>query len=264
MTTSTLLVDGDIILYKVCWAVQTEVEWANNELTSYSDMQELKDTFEADLKNLLEKAGCDKYIICLSDHENNFRKKIYSLYKANRKSIRKPLGYKKLEDYVILNHCCIGYPTLEADDVIGIEMTRLPTDTVAGYTFVTPSNGRRISASIDKDMLTIPGEHYNMDSEEFVVISEKQADYNFYTQVLTGDTVDNYKGCPGVGPKKAADILKQTDYGENWWECIVMAFQKAGLTEEDALLQARMARILRAEDYKLNELEIKLWEPLRA
>ena len=52
MTTSTLLVDGDVILYKVCWAVQKEVEWENNELTSYSDMKELKETFEADLKNL--------------------------------------------------------------------------------------------------------------------------------------------------------------------------------------------------------------------
>jgi DNA polymerase-1 len=249
MTTSTLLVDGDVILYKVCWAVQKEVEWENNELTSYSDMKELKETFEADLKNLLEKAGCDKYIICLSDHENNFRKKIYSLYKANRKSVRKPLGYKKLEEYVIINHCCRAYDTLEADDVIGIEMTRLPM------------HGRRVSASIDKDMLTIPGEHYNMDSGTCITVSETQADYNFYTQVLTGDTVDNYKGCPGVGPKKAADIFSQTTNGQTWWDCIATAFEKAGLTEEHALQQARMARILRAEDYKLNEQEVILWEP---
>lgn len=32
-----------------------------------------------------------------------------------------------------------------------------------------------------------------------------------------------------------------------------------GMTKEDALLNARMARILRAEDYDFKKKEVKLW-----
>ena len=79
----------------------------------------------------------------------------------------------------------------------------------------------------------------------------------FYTQVLTGDSTDNYPGCPGIGPKKAADILNK----ELSWTSVVNAYLKAGLTEEDALLQARMARILQASDWNSKQQEPILWTP---
>ena len=44
---------------------------------------------------------------------------------------------------------------------------------------------------------------------------------------------------------------------------MLTAFHKAGLTEEDALVQARVARILRADDYNFKNGEITLWEPSR-
>jgi DNA polymerase-1 len=42
---------------------------------------------------------------------------------------------------------------------------------------------------------------------------------------------------------------------------VVDAYLKAGLTEEDALMNARMARILRAEDWDFENNEVKLWTP---
>jgi hypothetical protein len=45
------------------------------------------------------------------------------------------------------------------------------------------------------------------------------------------------------------------------WDTVVEAYEKAGLTEDDALVTARLARILRAEDY--DGVNIKLWEPKR-
>ena len=44
-------------------------------------------------------------------------------------------------------------------------------------------------------------------------------------------------------------------------DTVVEAYEKAGLTEDDALVTARLARILRAEDY--DGVNIKLWEPKR-
>ena len=133
----------------------------------------------------------------------------------------------------------------EADDALGI----LATD---------GSYSRNVIVSIDKDMLTIPCEYFNMDTEVTETVVESVADYMHLYQTLVGDPTDNYKGCPGVGPKKAAEILKKPT-----WDSVLSAFHKVGLTEEDALVQARVAKILRADDYDFKREEVRLWEPSR-
>ena len=37
-----LLIDGDILTYKTCWAVQTEVGWDDGILTTATNLSELK------------------------------------------------------------------------------------------------------------------------------------------------------------------------------------------------------------------------------
>ena len=133
---------------------------------------------------------------------------------------------------------------LEADDTLGILATN-------------GEYSRNIIVSVDKDMLTIPCEYYNMDKEVTETVDTKLADYMHLYQTLVGDSTDNYKGCPGVGPKKAADILKIPS-----WSRVVTAIKQAGLTEEDALVQARVARILRANEYNFETGEVISWEPL--
>ena len=134
---------------------------------------------------------------------------------------------------------------LEADDVIGIYMTR-------------PNNTTKIAVSTDKDMKTIPGVHWNPDKQELVEISEREADYNFYLQVLTGDSTDNYQGCPGVGPKTAEKILADINPNE-YWEIITDAYRDRDCYGE--LTMARLARILRWKDYDWKKKIPKLWLP---
>ena len=43
------------------------------------------------------------------------------------------------------------------------------------------------------------------------------------------------------------------------WEAVVDCFKKANLTEDDALLQARVAHILQDGDYEKGK--VKLWTP---
>jgi 5'-3' exonuclease len=80
----------------------------------------------------------------------------------------------------------------------------------------------------DKDLRMIPGWHYGWECgqqrEEFLHQvthdGELWLDGNklrgngmsfFYAQLLMGDTVDNIPGCPGIGPKKAYNALKDQD-----------------------------------------------------
>ena len=77
-------------------------------------------------------------------------------------------------------------------------------------------------------------------------------------QTLTGDPVDGYKGCPGAGPAKAAKVLSKAG---SMWENVKREYVKAGLTEDHAILQARLARILRFEDWDSANKQPILWTP---
>ena len=110
----------------------------------------------------------------------------------------------------------------------------------------------------DKDFKTIPGRFYDFLRNEFYDITQEEADYWHLFQTLIGDTTDNYKGCPGCGAVSAKKLL---DSEGATWETIVGAFEKKGLSESDALVQARVARILRASDYDFETKKPILWSP---
>jgi DNA polymerase-1 len=247
MDTTRLLIDGDILIYKTCWAVQSEVEWEDGIVTTGTNLDELKIQASATVEYLKLTMKPDETVICLSDKSNNFRKKIFTEYKAHRKKNRKPLGFKHLQEYLIKQYTSRTLPTLEADDVMGI----LATDGQFEKNYI---------ASIDKDMTTVPCTYYNLDSEDYIAINTNTADFNFHVQTLTGDAADNYKGCPGIGIKRALGLLFGKKPNE-YWGIIKKAFEKVGLTEMDALVQARMARILRTEDYNMEKGEVLLWSP---
>ena len=81
-------------------------------------------------------------------------------------------------------------------------------------------------------------------------------------QTLTGDQVDNIKGCPTVGEVKARRILAPHMHSyKEMWEAVVDTFKKNGLSEKVALMEARMARILRASDYDFKTKKPILWSP---
>jgi DNA polymerase-1 len=119
--------------------------------------------------------------------------------------------------------------------------------------------------SIDKDMLQIPGLSYSWIKKEHGIVetSAAEGDRMHFLQMLVGDTVDNYTGCPGIGPKKAEKFLNTYADATEWskWNAIVDLFKKKGLDEEYALTQARVSRILRSSDWNPKTHEVKLWQP---
>lgn len=257
---TTLLVDSDIVAYKFASKSQQDFHWPGGESSrSLDDFEEVTELCDQWLAELQDKLKADEMIICLScPTSEGFRIGILPTYKGNRVGVEKPAYLQPLKDHMKANYKFYERPTLEADDVMGILST---------HPKLVP--GKRIIVSEDKDMKTIPGWLYNpaKDSKPHL-IPEHTADYWHLYQTLIGDATDNYKGCPGIGPKKAEQALMDGDdmrhfSVEEMWSRVVKLFEAKGLTEEDALVQARVARICRASDYDFKNKEVILWNPPR-
>ena len=238
-----LLLDTDIFAYQATTSAETEVDLGGDIWSLTMDMQQAKDTFEATIDGIKARLETNDVLCCMSDHAGNFRKQVWTGYKSNRRKTRKPVGYVAFCDWVRETYSTASRPQLEADDVMGIIASK-------------PGNEGKVTiVSDDKDMKTIPGRLYRPMSDELLEISDADADRYFLTQVLTGDTADGYKGVPGIGPKKAEAILGPRPH----WGAVEKAYIDAGLTRDDAIQQARLARILRWSDW--NEGEPMLWTP---
>lgn len=242
----TLLIDGDVVAYKATAAVEQEIDWGDDLWTLHSDPKEAKRIIEDQLISWSDKLNADNVVIAFSDR-HNFRKDIYPLYKSNRSGKRKPVAYKNVKQWMMDTWISYQRPGLEGDDILGILST---SEKII--------SGQKIIISVDKDFKTIPGYFYNPDKDvQPMYITPEAADYMHMYQTLTGDATDGYPGLPGCGPKGAEKILEE----DPSWDAVKAAYVKKGLTEEDALIQARCARILRAEDYDFKKKEVKLWSP---
>jgi len=187
------LIDGDIITHRVGFTTENDP----------SDIAKIR--CDDMLDSILLETDASEYQIYLSDSkENNFRYKIDPSYKANRVA-PKPKHYDYLKEYLITNwEAKISYG-MEADDSLGINQKQIPIPILESPTMLYKYE--TVICSIDKDLLTIPGLHYNFVKKEFIEVIEKEASLRFYRSILTGDVADNIKGVYGIGPKKAEKIL---------------------------------------------------------
>jgi DNA polymerase-1 len=272
----TLLYDGDTIAFIAAAAVQMNVvddqgfttQWANER-----EGQVVVDNLIAGSARTVESEEATR-VFFLSD-KANWRKDVWSGYKANRKDVARPLLLDTLKDYLRDAYQATSVPRLEADDLIGIAMTLRPM-------------GECVSIGRDKDFMTIPGFHCRIQTDT-VQHQTREGAIDFHAaQTLAGDRVDGFAGAPGIGMTRALRIIAEDvkvvpergiiTRGKNkgkevtkWmsttchnkWECIVSHYEKGGLTEREALLNARLANILWADQYNAGTGEIELWYPSR-
>ncbi len=254
-----LLLDADTLVYSACTSVEQEIEWEPGFWTLHSDEEEAWGHFEAELRHIVNMTKATDVVMALSDYENErFRNVWFPQYKSNRAGGRKPMSFMAVRRRIEEAYETWIRPGLEGDDILGILSTN------DAY---RPGE-KKIIVSLDKDMRTIPGllVDYNRATKSDAknawkpeVITPAMAQHFFFTQVLTGDSVDGYKGCPGVGAVGAAKIL--TEDVSDPWAAILVAYEKAGLSEGDAIINARMARILHSVDYNFEKKEPIPWQP---
>ena len=236
-----LLIDADYIVYKACAAAEDEIDWGGDVITVTSRFSEAYKNVCKDITRIQAQFMWDtpEVVLFFSDSEN-FRKKIFPEYKGHRNR-KKPCGYRKVISQLAERYEVIRLPLLEADDAMGIYAT---------------ANVGNIICSPDKDMRQIPGKLYDM--KEVTVVDPVEGAKWHLVQTLAGDQTDGYAGVPGIGVKRAVSLFEEHGYT---WKTVVQAFEDKELTEEDALLNARLARILTYKDYDPIEHTVIPWTP---
>lgn len=235
-----LLIDADFIVYKNCAAVETEVDFGNDVILVTSNFSDAYNATQRELTKIKNKFGTFSHMILFFSDSTNFRKQILESYKGHRNR-KKPCGYKRVINALRKEYKVIIKPSLEADDAMGVYSTKYP-----GNCIVSP----------DKDMKQIPGQLYNLD-EVFTVSKEDGAKWHLI-QALAGDQTDGYSGVPGIGVKRATSLFEEDGYS---WKTVLKAFTDKGMTEYDAITNARLARILTADDYDFKNKRPILWTP---
>lgn len=177
---------------------------------------------------------------------NNYRNDIGTIkkYKGNRfekdgvTPKRRPHWLNTCREYLVDQWGAKIEEGQEADDALGINQTE---DTCI--------------CSIDKDLLMIPGKHYNWNTDKHTVISEIEGLQNFYQQLVTGDSTDNILGLYGVGPKaKMLKEIKKCYIEEDMLEIVLEQYKKrfGNYAEQFLVENSRLLWIRRNED--------ELWE----
>ena len=243
----TLLIDADWLVYNSCCAAEEDTRWNEHQHTLHSDVRDCIGIFESRLevfKNIAE----DKHdvVMCFTSYPT-FRHEIFPEYKMNRIGKRKPLALKSIIKKIKNEYESAAYPNLEGDDVLGLLAT----------------NGQYknpIIVSVDKDMKTIPCKLIQED--EILHITEKKADRHWFEMSLAGDSGDGIAGLKGMGMVTASKTLADTpDTRDALWSKVQETYTKKGYSIADAILNARLTRILREGDYNYSTGEVKLWQP---
>jgi len=252
------LIDADSLIYKTGFTFEQKFDWnelelelgIENEPDTYieGDLLSAKNAIDGLIESILFNTGCDSAELWLTG-DGNFRYDVLDSYKSNRKGSRKPTDYTGIWNYLVDSygaHVARGY---EADDVVVYKKTHDPEE--------------YFLCAIDKDVIyQCEGTHYNYNKDEFITVKLEEAERFFYEQVLTGDVVDGYKGCPGIGKARATKILDKAEEDEvPYWELIIEAYEAKNLTEDDAIQQARMASMHQLKEDSKGDYKVDLWKP---
>jgi hypothetical protein len=128
--------------------------------------------------------------------DNNFRMDLFPDYKGHRSEDSRPVHLNACKQHLLNRYNGEVTDHLEADDLLGIHQMEYLS-----------SKRQSVICSIDKDLMCIPGKHYNFVTDTDVEQSEDDALRSFYKQLLMGDKTDNIPGIKGLGPKTAEKLI---------------------------------------------------------
>lgn len=261
-TSLTLLIDADVVAYQAAAAGQDVFDFGVGEKSvAAHPIEQVVEDARKRLEDVRAKFGKGTdMVLCFTDSEGNFRKRILPTYKSNRSGVAKPVHLLAVKAELGKHYKTYFKTGLEGDDIMGILATHPKL-----------IRGDKCIVSIDKDLRQIPGALYNPQHDTFTRQDKIGGDYVHMTQTLTGDTTDGYKGLPGCGPKGAVKVLGGERLGiAEWWGRVREAFlhkaANGGLealadAEREVLVQARVSKILQHTDYNFKTKEPILWQP---
>jgi 5'-3' exonuclease len=209
-----LLVDADSLVWSSCYRQRETAE----DSPFFDTLEEAAVKFDDHLMriiNQIEEIHPVDLVTLFNNSKGNFRKHLSADYKANRKNANIPPLLGQLHDYVTKEYDSKSYPGVETDDVVA-----------KAWFDACKEVGRDgvMIVSIDKDYKQFPCLMYNYHIKHQCVhdITEEEAMYNFYEQMIVGDTADNVNYCKGYGKKFAekhlVDCVNKYQYTKKVYE----------------------------------------------
>lgn len=279
MSDKRLMIDGDVLRYEIGAVCQTMEESFGTTYAVPHSFERVENAVDAMMERIMEATDSDTFEVFLSAG-SNFRNEIAITdpYKGQRKTSSKPLHWGTVGNILIDHYGAWIVHGAEADDALSIFAREDPDSTII--------------ASRDKDLRIVPCWHYAWKCgdkqpeipvhkvDELGWVGSKKypsGGYKligeglrfFYGQVIAGDAIDNYKGCPRSGPQAAAAALSGCNTEQELWEATYWTFHKKLGPEEGLRLlieNARLAWLLETGEvkYDANAIYIspqRLWEP---
>jgi len=210
------LVDASIYLFRAWFSISDEFSTSAGEPTNavYG--------FTGFLCSLLEQTSADHIGVAFDESlSKSYRNEIYPAYKANREPAPEELKRQfrwAREVAESMGLSCFADDRYEADDLIGTLASHWRQ---RGHPVCIVTSDKDLAPLVDKndtwwDFTRNQKLSHAKIKDKFGVFPEQIADF----LALTGDTVDNIPGVPGIGPKSAAALLSHFDTLEALWERI--------------------------------------------
>ena len=190
-----LLIDADSLIFASCYRKRENPE----DEKYYTEIADARNKFDSqfmEIVNRLEEIYTIDKVITFSGSKGNFRKLLSKTYKANRKKNELPPLLNEMHQFVKDQYDSVYGYGVETDDMVARYWYKLSQQFGRDEVCIV---------SIDKDYKQFPCLMYNYHykHKEILDISEDDALYNFYEQMIMGDTADNVNFFKGKGRKFA-------------------------------------------------------------
>jgi hypothetical protein len=211
-----ILIDGDIICYRTAFSKEAE---------SVADLLKIADLYVSNIVARADDTFTDYKVFITGKGNYRYDLAVTAPYKGNRPS-EKPEHLETIRQHLLDYHPSLLSSGEEADDLIAIEATE--------------RGDACVICSIDKDLDQVPGKHYNFLKAIRYTVTPWEGLVFFYTQILTGDRVDNIIGLQGIGPVKAQKALEKCRTEMELFEkCVEMHGSRDRVIENGNLLWLR-------------------------
>ena len=213
-----LLVDADSLIFASCYKKREH----KDDERFYTDIEDCKAKFDEQFMSIVNKLE-DMYpverVITFSGSKGNFRKLITPVYKANRKVENIPPLLNEMHQFVKDEYDSVWGYGIETDDIVARYWKELSNEVGRDNVCIV---------SLDKDYRQFPAIIYNyhFKSREILDISEEEAMYNFYEQMIIGDSADNVQYFSGRGKVFASKYLKDCDTKYQYTRKMLELFQE--------------------------------------
>lgn len=213
-----LLVDADSLIFASCYKKREH----KDDERFYKDIEDSKAKFDEQFMSIVNKLE-DMYnverVITFSGSKGNFRKLITPVYKANRKKQELPPLLDEMHQFVKDEYNSVWGFGIETDDIVARYWKELSNKVGRNNVMIV---------SIDKDYKQFPALIYNYHykHKEVLDISEEEALYNFYEQMIIGDTADNVNYFKGKGKKYAEKYLADCNTKYQYTRKMMELFQE--------------------------------------